>query len=69
MSDWKSATAQEIIADIIRWKKIIRYGAQNPLKHDLLCEADWGSQGQESPCRCAERAVDAAREEAEKEGS
>lgn len=24
--------------------------------HDDGCEADWGSEGQESPCRCAERA-------------
>lgn len=23
--------------------------------HDESCEADWGSEGQESPCRCAER--------------
>lgn len=28
----------------------------SPPKHDELCEADWGSEGQESPCRCAERA-------------
>lgn len=25
-------------------------------KHDERCEADWGAEGQESPCRCAERA-------------
>lgn len=24
--------------------------------HDEACEADWGPEGQESPCRCAERA-------------
>lgn len=24
--------------------------------HDDGCEADWGPEGQESPCRCAERA-------------
>lgn len=41
-----------------------------PSAHDDGCEADWGSEGQESPCRCAERAqgepsdaqVDAARD-------
>lgn len=25
--------------------------------HDASCEADFGSEGQESPCRCAEREV------------
>ena len=36
--------------------------------HDSGCEADWGSQGQESPCCCGDRSVEArataAREEA-----
>ena len=27
-----------------------------PSAHDDGCEADWGPEGQESPCRCAERA-------------
>lgn len=27
-----------------------------PSTHDDGCEADWGPEGQESPCRCAERA-------------
>lgn len=27
-----------------------------PLFHDDDCEADWGPEGQESPCRCAESA-------------
>lgn len=24
-------------------------------QHDAECEGDWGSEGQESPCRCFER--------------
>lgn len=31
-------------------------GSLEPSAHDDACEADWGAEGQESPCRCAERA-------------
>jgi len=24
-------------------------------EHDESCEADWGPEGQESPCRCGEK--------------
>lgn len=32
-------------------------GRPAPTRHDAECEADWGAEGQESPCRCAERAA------------
>ncbi|KTR79136.1 hypothetical protein NS234_01840 [Microbacterium oxydans] len=31
-----------------------------PSAHDDACEADWGTEGQESPCRCSERAQGAS---------
>lgn len=39
--------------------------ATEPPAHDESCEADWGSEGQESPCRCAmptDRATEDERE-------
>lgn len=27
------------------------------IKHDESCESDWGLEGQETPCRCGQRAM------------
>lgn len=59
--EWTDATIEQLPdADLFDPDEVFDVTVPAPIPavsaHDVDCEADWGTEGQESPCRCFERA-------------